>query len=59
MTYAKGAGVIGPKSQGMKGYQEAMEKLGWPMPDLVQADESDVSEALSDEQAAAELAGEI
>ena len=59
MTYDKGAGVIGPKSQGMKGYQEAMEKLGWPMPDLVQADESDASEALSDEQAAAELAGEI
>lgn len=51
MTHAKGQGVIGPKAQGMKGYREAMEKLGWPEP----AGELEVTdteiEALSEDQA--------
>jgi len=51
MTYAKGQGVIGPKAQGMKGYQEAMEKLGWPLPTTdMDVSESDL-DALSEDQA--------
>lgn len=56
MTFAKGQGAIGPKAQGMKGYQEAMEKLGWPMPANVEAVEDEASEALSEDQAREELA---
>ena len=56
MTYAKGVGAIGPKAQGMKGYQEAMEKLGWPVPAAVQEPVEDEG-GMSEDQALAELSG--
>lgn len=55
LTHAKGVGAVGPKSQGMKGYREALAGLGWPEPAGVEEVGGDASEALSEEQAAAEL----
>lgn len=57
MTFAKGQGAIGPKAQGMKGYREALAGLGWPEPAGVEESGEGEIEALSEEQAAADLAG--
>lgn len=57
MTYAKAAGAIGPKAQGMKGYREALEKLGWPEPSGISEDEPMIEEAMSEEEARADLTG--
>ena len=51
LTYAKGQGVIGPKAQGMKGYQEALAALKWPQPVGVEDVAEDEVEALSEDQA--------
>ena len=51
LTYAKGQGVIGPKAQGMKGYQEALAALKWPQPAGVEEVAEDEVEALSEDQA--------
>ena len=57
LTYAKIAGAVGPKAQGMKGYREALAALGWPEPVTSTADEGAL-EALSDSEARADLGGE-
>lgn len=56
LTYAKAQGLVGPKAQGIKGYREAMEKLGWPEPAGVDAAEEE-DEAMSDGEAFADLTG--
>lgn len=57
LTYAKIAGAVGPKAQGMKGYREALAALGWPEPVTAAASEGAL-EALSDSEARADLGGE-
>jgi hypothetical protein len=57
LTYAKGAGVVGPKAQGAKGYREALSALGWPEPVSGAAADEDTLDVLSESDARAELTG--
>ena len=58
MTHAKNLGLIDGKAKGMKGYQEAMEKLGWPVDGaLDDVEEEEGLEALSEDQARESLGG--